>query len=160
VLRDWLEPVERIAVRALVLDEKRRTLLVQFRDDEGLVWWTTPGGGIDEGEDVESALRRELAEELGLDDFALGPEIWTREHTFAWRGTIHRQRERIWLVEISGHEPARRVDLAAELVVDVRWWTQDELETATETLVPERLPQLLRDLSVNGPPAEPFDVGV
>ena len=44
--------------------------------------------------------------------------------------------------------------------MDVRWWTQDELEAATETLVPERLPQLLRDLSVNGPPAEPFDVGV
>ena len=159
-LRDWLEPVERIAVRALVLDEERRTLLVKFRDDEGQVWWTTPGGGIDEGEDIESALRRELAEELGLDDFALGPELWTREHTFAWRGTIHRQRERIWLVEISRHEPAPRVDLAAELVVDVRWWTQDELEAATETLVPERLPQLLRDLSVNGPPAEPFDVGV
>ena len=159
-LRDWLEPVERIAVRALVLDEKRRTLLVQFRDDEGQVWWTTPGGGIDEGEDVESALRRELAEELGLDDFALGPELWTREHTFAWRGTIHRQRERIWLVEVSQHEPAPRVDLAAELVVDVRWWMQDELEATTETLVPARLPQLLRDLSVNGPPAEPFDVGV
>ena len=159
-LRDWLEPVERIAVRALVLDEKRRTLLVQFRDDEGQVWWTTPGGGIDEGEDVESALRRELAEELGLDDFALGPELWTREHTFAWRGTIHRQRERIWLVEVARHEPVPRVDLAAELVVEVRWWTQDELEAAMETLVPERLPQLLRELGVNGPPAEPFDVGV
>jgi double-stranded uracil-DNA glycosylase len=159
-LTEWLEPVDRSAVRALVVDEQRRTLLVQFRDDEGQVWWTTPGGGIDEGEDIEAALRRELAEELGLEDFDLGPELWTREHTFAWRGTIHRQRERIWLVEISRHEPSPRVDLAAELVVDVRWWTQDELEATTETLAPERLPELLRDLRENGPPAEPFDVGV
>jgi TDG/mug DNA glycosylase family protein len=159
-LKDWLEPVERFAVRALVLDEERRALLVKFRDDEGQVWWTTPGGGIDEGEDVESALRRELAEELGLDEFDVGPELWTREHTFAWRGTILCQRERIWLVEIPEHEPAPRVDLAAELVVDVRWWTQDELEAATETLVPERLPQFIRDLTVNGSPAEPFDVGL
>ena len=159
-LRAWLEPVERSAVRALVLDEEGRTLLVQFRDDNGQVWWATPGGGTDEGEGVESALRRELAEELGLDDFELGPEIWAREHTFAWRGSILRQRERIWLVEIPHHEPSPRVDLAAELVADVRWWTPDELEAATETLGPERLPELLRDLRENGPPAKPFDVGI
>jgi double-stranded uracil-DNA glycosylase len=160
VLKAWLEPVERIAVRALVLDEDGRTLLVQFRDDTGQVWWATPGGGIDDGEDIESALRRELAEELGLDDFQLGPEIWTREHTFGWRGSILRQRERIWLVEVSQHEPAPRVDLAAELVADVRWWTPDELAATTEQLVPDRLPELLRELQTNGPPAKPIDVGV
>jgi len=159
-LRAWLEPVDRPAVRALILDADGRVLLVQFRDDAGQVWWATPGGGIDEGEDVESALRRELAEELGLDDFELGPEIWTREHTFAWRGSIQRQRERMWLVEVSAHEPAPRVDLAAELVADVRWWTPTELADTSETLVPRRLPELLRELRVNGPPPKPFDVGI
>jgi TDG/mug DNA glycosylase family protein len=159
-LKAWLEPLERLAARALVLDEEGRTLLVQFRDDTGQVWWATPGGGIDEGEDVESALRRELGEELGLDDFRLGPEIWTREHTFGWRGRILRQRERIWLVEVPRHEPAPRVDLAAELVADVRWWTPIELAATTEQLVPRRLPELLRELRSNGPPARPIDVGV
>jgi double-stranded uracil-DNA glycosylase len=159
-LRAWLEPVDRAAARALVLDEEGRTLLVQFRDDQGQVWWATPGGGIDEGEDVQSALRRELAEELGLDEFELGPELWTREHTFAWRGIILRQRERMWLVEIAHHEPSPRVDLSAELVAGLRWWTPEELEATTETLVPERLPELMRELRENGPPAKPFDVGV
>jgi double-stranded uracil-DNA glycosylase len=159
-LRSWLEPADRVAARALVLDEEGRTLLVQFRDDNGQVWWATPGGGIDDGEDVESALRRELAEELGLDAFKLGPEIWTREHTFAWRGSMLRQRERIWLVEVPQHEPAPRVDLAAELVADVRWWTPAELAATTEQLVPRRLPELLRELVESGPPSEPIDVGV
>ena len=159
-LRTWLEPVDRPAARALVLDRDDRILLVQFRDDAGQTWWATPGGGIDEGEDVESALRRELAEEVGLDDFELGPEIWTREHTFAWRGRIHRQRERMWLVEVPAHQPAPRVDLAAELVADVRWWTPAELTETGETLVPARLPELLRELRAKGPPAKPFDVGV
>jgi TDG/mug DNA glycosylase family protein len=159
-LRAWLEPVDRHAVRALVLDHDDRVLLVLFRDANGQEWWATPGGGIDEGEDVESALRRELAEELGLDDFELGPEIWTREHTFAWRGRILRQRERMWLVEVPAHEPAPRVDLAAELVADVRWWTLAELAETTTTLVPVRLPELIRELRANGPPAKPFDVGL
>ena len=159
-LRAWLEPIDRLAARAVVLDEEGCTLLVQFRDDTGQEWWTTPGGGIAEGEDVEVALRRELAEELGLVEFPLGPEIWTREHTFAWRGDIYRQRERIWLVEIPHHEPAPRVDLAAELVSDVRWWTPAELEATGETLVPARLPELLKELRADGAPAQPIDVGV
>ena len=159
-LKAWLEPEDREAVRALVLDEADRVLLVQFKDRSGQVWWATPGGGVDEHEDVEQALRRELAEEIGLDEFELGPEIWTRVHTFAWNGRILRQRERIWLVEVASHEPAPRVDLAAELVADVRWWTPAELEAATETLVPERLPQLLRELRENGPPTMPFDAGL
>jgi double-stranded uracil-DNA glycosylase len=160
VLREWLEPVERHAVRALVLDERDRVLLVQFRDASDQVWWATPGGGRDEGEDLERALRRELAEELGLDDFELGPEIWTREHTFAWDRRILRQHERVWLVRVPEHDPVPRVDLAAELVADVRWWTPAELDATTETLVPERLPQLLRDLREQGPPAQPIDVGI
>jgi double-stranded uracil-DNA glycosylase len=159
-LRAWLEPIERQAARAVVLDDRDRVLLVQFRDLSGQVWWATPGGGIDGRESVEQALRRELGEEIGLDSFELGPELWTREHTFAWDGRILRQHERIRLVRVSHHDPAPRVDLTAELVADVRWWTPDELEATTETLVPARLPELLRELRATGPPREPFDVGL
>ena len=76
-LNEWLEPVDRPAVRALVVDGEGRALLVQFRDVTGQTWWANPGGGIEEGEDVEAALRRELAEEIGLTEFELGPEVWT-----------------------------------------------------------------------------------
>jgi TDG/mug DNA glycosylase family protein len=159
-LHAWLEPVERAAARALVLDRVGRMLLVEFRDPAGQVWWATPGGGIGEGEGVEEALRRELAEEIGLTDFKLGPELWRREHTFAWDGVIYRQRERNWLVRVPEHEPEPRVDLAAEHVAAIRWWTADELDAIDEVLVPRRLPQLLRELLANGPPPEPIDAGV
>jgi TDG/mug DNA glycosylase family protein len=159
-LRGWLEPVERPAVRALVLDRRGRTLLVQFRDTTGQTWWATPGGGADEGETLEQTIRRELAEEAGLTEFELGPEIWTRDHTFAWYGRIYRQRERIHLVRVDEHEPAPTIDLAAEHVHEVRWWTLAELEAAEEELVPRSLAQRLRELLDHGPPPGPIDVGI
>ena len=159
-LREWLEPVDRPAVRALVVDRERRVLLVKFLDSVGQVWWATPGGGIAEGETSEEALRRELREELGLADFELGPAIWTREHTFAWAGRILHQRERVHHVRVDEHEPEPAIDLRAEMVSEVRWWTLAELDATRETLVPTRLPELLRDLLERGPPERPIDAGV
>jgi TDG/mug DNA glycosylase family protein len=156
----WLEPTDRPAVRGLVLDAQRRALLVKFVDAVGQVWWATPGGGINEGESREETLRRELREELGLTEFELGPEIWWREHTFAWMGRILRAHERIHLVRVDEHEPAPEIDLRAEGVHDLRWWTLPELEAAEETFVPRRLSEFLRELLEHGPPAKAIDVGI
>jgi double-stranded uracil-DNA glycosylase len=160
-LRTWLVPVDRAAVRGLIVDRTGRTLLVEFRDATGQVWWASPGGGVEGGETPEETLRRELVEEVGLVECELGPEIWTREHVFAWDRRLLRQRERFRLVRVDEHEPAPTVDLAAEWVAGARWWTLAELEAAPrEQLVPQRLPSLLRDLLANGPPPAPIDVGV
>jgi 8-oxo-dGTP pyrophosphatase MutT (NUDIX family) len=52
----------RISVNALVFVEGR-VLLAQRRDID---WWNLPGGGMEPGETVEEALRREVLEETGL----------------------------------------------------------------------------------------------
>jgi TDG/mug DNA glycosylase family protein len=160
-LHDWLVPFERTSVRALVLDRDDRILLVQFRDPVGQVWWATPGGGVAEGETPDQALCRELEEEVGLVDPDVGPVIWSREHTFVWDRRVLRQREEIYLIRVDEHHPAPTVDLAAEYVHAIRWWSISELDAvAGEELVPQALPQRLRELLANGPPSEPIDVGI
>jgi 8-oxo-dGTP pyrophosphatase MutT (NUDIX family) len=152
--------VIRDAVRALVLDPDDRVLLVRFVAPWSTEsWWATPGGGLD-GQSPEEALRRELHEEAGLVEFDPGPTVWTRRHAFTWEGRELDQRETFVLVRVRAFEPRPSVDLAAEYVAEVRWWTLDELEGSNEQFAPRRLAAHLRELLERGPPPEVVDVGV
>jgi len=158
-LRAWLEPEQRRAVRALVVDDRHRVLLLRFQNPvTEEVWWATPGGGAEEGESDEAALRRELAEEIGLADAEIGPAVWAREHVFPWLGNLYRQRERFHPVRVGTIEIAPTIDLRPEGVYGHRWWTLDELERTTEQIAPRVLAVRLRELLRDGPPATLVDV--
>jgi ADP-ribose pyrophosphatase YjhB (NUDIX family) len=153
----------RTGVRALVVDPDQRIALVRF-EFPARSFWATPGGGVEEGEDDTTTLARELREELGLELVEpLGACVWVRTHVFPmseWDG----QTERYYLVRTPAFaiRPALSTEeLRSEGVVDLRWWTLDELEGATSVVfAPRRLPTLVRDLLRDGPPPQPLDVGV
>lgn len=153
----------RVAARAIVLDPEDKILLMRFtfRDHEV---WAAPGGGIDDGETDENALRRELLEETGLEEFELGQLLWTRTHQVPLEGgRWDGQTERLYLVRTPAFEPAPRLtwaQLRDEGMTAIRWWTLHELETAETLFAPRRLPELVRSLVEDGPNADPFDVGI
>ena len=58
----------KLVVAALVADQEGRILLTERRLDQPMGGkWELPGGKIEPGEPPEVALRREIAEELGVD---------------------------------------------------------------------------------------------
>lgn len=61
-----LGTIRRRSARAILIDETGHLLLIRRTRPGQTPYWTTPGGGLEPTDDsLESALRRELAEELG-----------------------------------------------------------------------------------------------
>lgn len=77
-----------IRVTAGVLARAGAVLVCQRRPDAPHPHkWEFPGGKVEAGESLESALRRELHEELGI-DAAAGRILWRTRHRYPGRNPI------------------------------------------------------------------------
>jgi 8-oxo-dGTP pyrophosphatase MutT (NUDIX family) len=143
-------PLERPSSRLLILDAGNRVLLFKFAHKAGALagktFWATPGGGLDPGETFEQAACRELLEEVGLRIEDPGPQIARRDAVIPLPtgGTAHAD-ERFFLLRIDGLSPSRErwTDLEKEVMVEHRWWTQDDLNLTDEQVWPENIVDIL-----------------
>lgn len=153
----------REAVRGLVVDQNNHVLLAHLAFPARSVW-VLPGGGLEADETHHQGLLRELREEVGLSPDEIGPHLWTRTHIIPFiDGKWDGQRERAYLVRTPRFEPAPLLSteqLRAEYLVDLRWWTVDELlaEPDSTFFAPVHLPRLVHEVVALGPPAEPWDI--
>jgi 8-oxo-dGTP pyrophosphatase MutT (NUDIX family) len=139
----------RATARVLLFDPADRVLLfLQYGKDHGLPpRWMSPGGGVDAGETFSDAARRETQEETGLDLGGL-PRAF-REEDFEPDQRWHPYTTGRWAwfaVRTHHFEPTRDgwTDEERMDVVDVRWFSADELEADPFEHEPAELPDLIR----------------
>ncbi|MBE1532377.1 NUDIX hydrolase [Actinomadura algeriensis] len=158
----------RHAVRGIILDEDDRILLCRFAPSEPAdpAVWATPGGGVEPGEELYAALRRELIEEVGLELDTDPPHVWHREvvdpgHNPGFDGTINDY----YLIRTTAFEPRGSFsddELAAESISGFRWWSPRDLADyqGPDLFAPRDLASALATLIADGVPDDPVRLGL
>ncbi len=144
-----------MAGRVIAIDPARRMLLF-FYDDPPPKGrhWSTPGGGVEDGEDFYSAACRELYEETGWADVAVSPAEVLVNSNVQWanlngKPALCVQHDHYFIGRVP--EEGRPLGAVAAMhasdgIVAHRWWTLAELDGTAEDIYPPGLADLVRRL--------------
>jgi 8-oxo-dGTP pyrophosphatase MutT (NUDIX family) len=137
-----------VAARVIVVDPAGRTLLFRGGDpgrpEEG-TWWFTPGGGVEDGESLAEAARREVAEEIGIRAVEVGRPLFVRRVRVEFEGGIFEQVEHFFVarVDFTEVDESGWTEIERRVVVEHRWWTLAALRSTHDTVYPEDLAEVL-----------------
>ena len=134
----------RPCVGVMLVNREGKAFVGKRIDNREGDWWQMPQGGIDDGEDVEAALLREVWEEVGarrehlevvtrLDEelfYDLPPEL----HGKLWGGRYRGQRQSWFLVRFTGTDAD--IDLEAHDPPEFCEWKWVEPDLLPDLIVP------------------------
>lgn len=134
----------RPCVGVMLVNAEGRAFVGKRIDNKEGDWWQMPQGGVDDGEDLEAAMIRELAEETGarpahlevvaqLEDemfYDLPPELQGK----LWGGKYVGQRQSWFLVRFTGEDSD--IDLDAHEHPEFCEWKWVDPELLPDLIVP------------------------
>lgn len=138
----------REAARVILVDPRGYTLLFRGGDPDtpGDDYWFTPGGGLEPGESLQQAARREVLEEVGVSLRELGSPVLREEIVFPFMGKSVHQKQVFFLVHLDSSEVSVTGwnELERRTVRAYRWWAMDEIQNSQERIYPPNLVSLMK----------------
>ena len=124
----------RIGVGVIVLNKNNDVFVGKRKDNPGNKW-QMPQGGLDQGEDYISAMRRELVEETSIKNIKILKEI---EGFFEyelpkelvgiiWKGKFRGQKQKWFITKFIGEEDEINLKTKNPEFIEWKWVLPDEL---------------------------------
>ena len=122
----------RLGVGAIVLNDRNK-VFVGKRKDNPVDRWQMPQGGVNEGENLIDAMKRELKEETGIKNIRILKEVegWSEyelpENLLGkiWRGKYRGQKQKWFIVKFLGND--NEIDLRTSNHEFIEWkWLEIE----------------------------------
>lgn len=150
--------------RAIVLNKQNQIFLFQYTFDffaEKESIWITPGGGLDDGESFEEALKRELFEEMGIKLTEPAMFVFYRTPLYELKdGETVRSEERFYLVRLDETEFSCTgwTESEKERMTAGKWWSAEEIKASGEKFFSADILGILERLSRGEIPGKPMEI--
>lgn len=167
-----MEKKTRHTVRALLFNPAGEVLLFKYRNDPNIHavgqpplnsdYWGTVGGGIDDGEDIMDALRREIFEEAGHTDITVGPQVFHRKVDLVFYGGILHVDEKYFIAHTTATDISteNHTQIERKFVADTRWWSPEAVANSSELILPALLAPHIHDLAAGIYPKDILQIAV
>ena len=138
----------RTGVGIIVLNKQNKIFVGKRKDNPGDKW-QKPQGGVDEGEDYITAMKRELKEETGIENIKIIKEI-EKIYQYElpkdlvgiiWKGKFRGQKQKWFITRFLGEEKEINLNTKHAEFIDWKW--------IEPKLLPEVIVNFKKDLYLN-----------
>ena len=124
----------RLGIGVVVLNKENK-VFVGKRKDNPVNKWQMPQGGVDNGEDLVGAMKRELSEETGIKNIKILKEIdgWSEYELpdyllgKIWRGKYRGQKQKWFVVKFLGSDNEINLETKNPEFIEWQWIDIDSL---------------------------------
>ena len=145
----------RIGVGVIVLNKNNDVFVGKRKDNPGNKW-QMPQGGLDQGEDYISAMRRELVEETSIKNIKILKQI---EHMYEyelpenligiiWKGKYRGQKQKWFITRFLGKDSEINLNTKHPEFIDWKWINPKNLPEVIVDFKRELYSNLLKEISL------------